>query len=408
MSILFARSNLRIVAGRAVIALCVALCASAAMAVVEGETDTSPFTQPGGDWEGMNWDYVGSVNVGSAVAVGRRFMATNRHFSTVPGDTVTVEGVDYTVEEVINAPAFLGDLPDLRLLKLATPLPGYYSLYDGVFNVPNKDLIVVGTGYSGTINEIDSTWTWSTSTGREKRWGTNEFTNFAWIPSGNLQSFVIQVNFNFGDTAFEAGIASGDSGGGFFFKDGGEWKLAALPAYVGNLSGFWPPYNVCYGIAMFLYADWIRETAVIPGDLNDDGFVNADDIDVLCDNLGDADFDLDGDGDADEDDLIYLIEDLVELQDGSGRVGTKQGDFNLDGLVNGTDLAIMKGAFGLSGIDYAGGNTNCDDIVNGTDLAILKANFGFIAPTGGPAPEPATLALLGIGGAFLLRRQRGR
>ena len=241
MSILFARSTLRIVAGRAVIALCVALCASAAMAVVEGETDTSPFTQPGGDWEGMNWDYVGSVNVGSAVAVGRRFMATNRHFSTVPGDTVTVEGVDYTVEEVINAPAFSGDFPDLRLLKVATPLPGYYSLYDGVFNVPNKDLIVVGTGYSGTINEIDSTWTWSTSTGREKRWGTNEFTNFAWIPSGNLQSFVIQVNFNFGDTAFEAGIASGDSGGGFFFKDGGEWKLAALPAYVGNLSGFWPP-----------------------------------------------------------------------------------------------------------------------------------------------------------------------
>ncbi|HDZ21693.1 hypothetical protein LCGC14_0698180 [marine sediment metagenome] len=406
MSILFARSNLRIVAGRAVIALCVALWASAAMAVVEGETDTSPFTQSGGDWEGMNWDYVGSVNVGSAVAVGRRFMLTNRHFTTLPGHTVTVEGVDYTVEEAIDAPAFLGELPDLRLLKLTTPLPGYYSLYDGVFDGPNKDLIVVGTGYSGTINEIDSTWTWSTSTSREKRWGTNEFTKFVWKTSGDLKSFVIQVDFNFGDTAFEAGIAAGDSGGGYFFKDGGEWKLAALPAYVGNLSGSWPPYNISYGITMFLYADWIRETAVIPGDFNDDGFVNADDIDVLCDNLGDGDLDLDGDADADEDDLIYLIENLVELQDGSGRVGTKQGDFNLDGLVDGTDLAIMKTGFGQTGLGYAGGNANCDALVDATDLAILKANFGFIALAGGPVPEPATMGLLSLGGLALLRRRK--
>ncbi len=406
MSILHARSNPWIVAGRAVIALCVALCASAAMAVVEGETDTSPFTQSGGDWEGMNWDYVGSVNVGSAVAVGRRFMVTNRHFFTVPGDTVTVEGIDYTIEEVIDAPAVSGDLPDLRLLKLTTPLPGYYDLYDGVFDEPNKDLIVVGTGYSGTVNEIDSTWAWSVATGREKRWGTTEFARFTWKTSLDLRSLVIQTDFNFGNTPFEAGIASGDSGGAFFFKDGGEWKLAAVPAYVANLSGASPPYDTSYGISMFPYADWIRETAVIPGDFNDDGFVDDGDIDVLCDNLGDDDFDLDGDADADEDDLIYLIENLVELADGSGRVGTKQGDFNLDGVVNATDLAIMKTHFGQSSMGWADGNANCDDVIDATDLANLKVNFGFIAPSGGSVPEPITLALLGIGGAFLLRRRK--
>ena len=142
-----------------------------------------------------------------------------------------------------------------------------------------------------------------------------------------------------------------------------------------------------------------------PGDLDNDGDVDADDVDELCDNLGDAAFDLDGDGDADEDDMTFLIEDLVELTDGSGRTGTKRGDFNLDGLINGTDLALMGTAFGQPDQGYADGNANCDEFVNGTDLAILAANFGYIAPAGA-VPEPITMSLLAIGGGALLKRRR--
>ncbi|KKN85696.1 hypothetical protein LCGC14_0276800 [marine sediment metagenome] len=146
---------------------------------------------------------------------------------------------------------------------------------------------------------------------------------------------------------------------------------------------------------------------LVPGDFDGDGDVDADDIDILCDNLGDVAYDLDGDGDADEDDMIFLIETLVELQDASGRVGTRRGDFNLDGFVDGTDLALMKTAFGQPGQSYADGNANCDAFVDGTDLAILKTNFGFIAlPSPGGVPEPATLALLTMGGLTLLRRRR--
>ncbi len=154
-------------------------------------------------------------------------------------------------------------------------------------------------------------------------------------------------------------------------------------------------------------------TVVVPpatlGDFDDDGDIDADDIDNLCANMGGAidPYDVDEDGDVDADDMTYLIENLVEWDNGvDSGVGTWQGDFNLDGVVNATDLAIMKGTFGTSGVGYAGGNANCDTVVNATDLAILKGTFGLVAPTGGGVPEPASLTLLTMGGLALLRKRR--
>jgi len=147
----------------------------------------------------------------------------------------------------------------------------------------------------------------------------------------------------------------------------------------------------------------------VEGDFDGDGDVDADDIDILCANMGgDLDpYDVDGDGDVDEDDMIYHVENLVEYDtDGDGTPegnGTYVGDFNLDGVVNATDLQVMKGTFGTSGVDYAGGNANCDVVVNATDLQILKDSFGSAA---GAVPEPLTMGLLGLSGLALLRRRK--
>jgi hypothetical protein len=155
------------------------------------------------------------------------------------------------------------------------------------------------------------------------------------------------------------------------------------------------------------------EPSAKPGDFNNDTFVNAVDIDLLADAIeagsSDSQFDVNGDTFIDEQDLIDHIATLVERTDGG--VGTYRGDFNLDGFVNGTDLAIFKASFGLSGMGFAQGNANADDFVNGTDLAIFKAVFGFSGTPGDggnpPAvPEPATMSLLALGGVAALIRRR--
>ena len=146
----------------------------------------------------------------------------------------------------------------------------------------------------------------------------------------------------------------------------------------------------------------------LPGDLDGDGDIDADDVNLLCANMGGdpAIYDMDGDGDVDEDDMIFHVENYLEYDtNGDGIIdgsGTFRGDFNTDGAVNGTDLSIMSGGFGTT-TGFAGGNANCDATVNGTDLSILSSVFGNVATAA--VPEPLTMSLLSLGAVALLRKR---
>ena len=147
----------------------------------------------------------------------------------------------------------------------------------------------------------------------------------------------------------------------------------------------------------------------VPGDFDDDGDVDADDINDLCANItgsgnppNDPKYDLDGDNDTDQDDMDMLIHDLVEITGGDG-TGTEYGDFDLDGDIDTTDLTILATNYGM-GTTWALGNANCDLVIDTTDLTIMATNFGFVAS--GAVPEPATLFVMGCGAIGLLRRRR--
>ncbi|MEM6334435.1 MAG: hypothetical protein AAF823_13955 [Planctomycetota bacterium] len=146
------------------------------------------------------------------------------------------------------------------------------------------------------------------------------------------------------------------------------------------------------------------ETDGIGEDFNNDGALDALDIDLMFDEINglavDLTFDLNNDGVIDNNDADTLIELFI---------GTNYGDANLDIQVGTPDLAILAANFGQSVTSWAQGDFNGDDTVNTSDLAILAANFGANVPppplSTAAIPEPGTLAAAAAIGLAALRRR---
>ncbi len=161
-----------------------------------------------------------------------------------------------------------------------------------------------------------------------------------------------------------------------------------------------------------------------PGDVNEDGVIDGDDIDLMGDYIRTgiapttANYDLSDDGATGGTDgsvtildLDYLVRFLVETSavdgDGNPIFGTQYGDFNLDGEIELGDLTRLGTYYGV-GDKWAEGNANryLDELIELGDLTILGTYYG--ASNGGvdAIPEPMTLSLLALGGLALLRRRK--
>jgi hypothetical protein len=135
-------------------------------------------------------------------------------------------------------------------------------------------------------------------------------------------------------------------------------------------------------------------------DLPDD-LVNAADIDALLAalNSGSTDslFDLNSDTVINAGDTEILFDIL----------GTQFGDANLDGTVNGDDLALWQENYGTPG-GWAAGDFNGDTNVDGRDFLIWQRNFGFgvnLAAKLQSVPEPGSLVILLVGSLSLVCRR---
>jgi hypothetical protein len=170
-----------------------------------------------------------------------------------------------------------------------------------------------------------------------------------------------------------------------------------------------------------IYFGFPQDDTGIIGDYNNNGQLDAEDIDLLFVEMNrspntvppvDAKFDLTGDDLATYDDVIFWVESLKD---------TFIGDINLDGKVDGLDLNELALNWLNTSTTWGTGDLNGDAITNGLDLNLIALNWlnGVTAPQGlsfaaawtqawdNHVPEPGTSLLLLTLTTTLLRR-RGR
>jgi len=231
------------------------------------------------------------------------------------------------------------------------------------------------------------------------------------------------------------GVTSTGGLGGWNFYFHGEWPFGGggyIGLYADDLAGRHYGWASIYmgptwhGMKVNAFAFQTNPTVpilagdeggAIPGDFDGNLDVDDADIDLLCDfiRLGlpyDLLYDVSGpgedgvpDGFVDVNDLNYHVHALVETTAGPG---TEYGDFNLDGMIDTTDLARLATNFGPDDWMWNDGNANrhLDTDIDNTDLTILATFYGFGVPD--VIPEPMTLSILALGASGLLRIRRNR
>ena len=89
----------------------------------------------------------------------------------------------------------------------------------------------------------------------------------------------------------------------------------------------------------------------------------------------------------------------------SGDISILSGDVDGDGFVDGSDLNTIVSNWGLTGATRAQGDLTGEGKVGGLDYNQVLSNWGAGTPPTETIPEPATLGLLLVGGAVLLRKR---
>ncbi len=132
----------------------------------------------------------------------------------------------------------------------------------------------------------------------------------------------------------------------------------------------------------------VNDSVTLNLDFNNDTLYNCADMDLLeaAIDLGvfNAAFDVNQDLALTSADVFAWLMDAGELRFGAGRF-FKNGDANLDGVVDGQDFITWNGSKFTNANRWCLGDFNQDDVVDGQDFIIWNANKFTMSDSGRPA-----------------------
>lgn len=345
--------------------LVVATLAGPAGAVVvagnPGQNAPDQSTAPAGYEDA--WARIGALGAGSGVYLGNGYVLSARHVNG--GNSFTVDGYTHTrisgTSVTLGNPEGLGlsAEADLWLNRYAvpddSPLFGLdiLELLDTALAAQGTAGVIIGEGLGQTtttpVNVGGTNTGYAWGNGEQRRWGEVFMSDNASFDV-NDRDVVGAQSFSFQQVAGRGNAADGDSGGGLFFL-GDDGPVLGGIIHAVTLDANQNDNTAAFGNRT-LFSDlsaYLDQINVVAGDLTGDGYVGVQDLDLVLANWGQA------------------------VQAGNWTLGDANGD-------------------GLVGED---------------DLNAVLAHFGEGQPPAPSVPEPASLTLMAVLGAWLGRR-RGR
>ncbi|MGH0029118.1 MAG: PEP-CTERM sorting domain-containing protein [Myxococcota bacterium] len=214
-----------------------------------GTPDPASAPPPGSD---PGWDHVGTYGSGSAVYLGKNasgesWILTAAH--TGSSGSFTLGGTTYATDASVGFTNPGGGTADLRAWRLVGD-PGLAGLSISASTpLAATAITVIGHGNStGAATCWDAGWNAGSCLGAPhsgylwasgaKQWGTNLVSpaSAALDTLANdlgLADAIFATGFDDASTVLESQAAVGDSGGGAFVNNGGQWELAGLTLAIG-------------------------------------------------------------------------------------------------------------------------------------------------------------------------------
>ncbi len=249
------------------------LTSQARAVVLAGGDGTQNTTAPVDDFGWANvgrvYDTVDGFFI-SGVYLGNGWMLSAYHGVRNAGSTgfqfvtVFLNGGEYSVNAGTAVRLQNADttLTDLALFQLTSTPAGLSSLTLASANPTNGlSLTMMGNGPDRNasethwnVNTVPATWTWTETGGpgnaqgykwtpgqQSLRWGTNNITAFSGGGTTDVFDYglgdVTLFKTTYNNTTDEAQAGGGDSGGGVFWKEGGNWVLGGIMLTTGTFNG---------------------------------------------------------------------------------------------------------------------------------------------------------------------------
>mgnify|MGYP000913741619 FL=1 len=182
-------------------------------------------TPPSGDLAGSGWDLQGKWGAGVGTPIAPRYFVTARHLGGRAGDTLELGGRSYTAQR-----AYCSRKADLCVWRVQETFPAFAPLHLSGGEV-GRDVVLFGRGTARgrpiTQGGRVCGWEWGPSDGALS-WGTNRVEAILPGPGGAAGGRLLAFAFDRGGGENEACVSTGDSGGGVFLREGGQWRLVGV------------------------------------------------------------------------------------------------------------------------------------------------------------------------------------